>query len=515
MSEDIEYIPTAYFNLDQSGRIVKADVLDSKVLGFDGLHLNNRPLSDFIVPSDRRLFDIYCAETSRTKTRRSCRLRLLKNGNESLPVKIESRPMEGESSDSLLLRTAVMKIAASRPCQEPWGRNDEIYAMAFRKAGIGTWEWDIASGTLWWSEIAESIFGFFPGEFAGSYESFLDCVYPEDRHLVAEAVTSCIETGQDYCIEHRIVKCDGSLRWVLETGDVIRDSKGHVVRMAGIVQDITDQRIQRDETAKSKERLEHLVKERTEELMWANKALQEEVAERQETEKELLQNEMELKQLSVKLVDAQEDERKRVARELHDSIAGKLSAIKYGVEKKLGEMKGHTPSGGITLEDVLGQIKETIEETRRISRNLWPSQLEDLGLIASVDGLIRQFSNRYPDVKMSKEIKVEEARIPKRLKIVIYRLLQEALNNAGKYSGADRVSVSLIRRNNNLEFWVKDNGCGFDPEGGVFTRGNSAEGMGLDSMRERTEIAEGEFSVWSKTGEGTAIFATWRLDTGG
>ncbi len=398
-----------------------------------------------------------------------------------------------------------------KDAQEPLEQNDKIYAMALRKAGIGTWEWDIAGGHLWWSDITESIFGFFPGEFSGTYEAFLNCVYPEDREMVATSVTACIESGRDYCIEHRILKGDGSLRWVLETGDIIRDDRGDIVRMAGIIQDITEQKKQRDETSMNRQRLERLVKKRTEEFLWANKALQEDIVERRQTEQDLLYNELELRRLSAKLMDAQEDERKRVARDLHDSIAGKLSAIKYGVEKKLGEMTGGVSSGGITLEDVLSETKEAIEETRRISRNLWPSQLEDLGLIPSIDGLIRRFSSHYPNIDVVKDLKVEETQIPRRLKIAIYRIFQEALNNAGEHSGASRVRLSLVCKNSNLELCAKDNGQGFKPEEVLNNKDTSSKGMGLESMKERTEISKGVFSFWSNPGKGTTIFATWRF----
>ncbi len=508
-----EYVAGAYFTLDGKGQILTADIIDSNLFGLDEIRLNNRSLADFVDPSDRGLFSAYCAETSRANTRRSCQLRLLTNNNSvSLPVKIESHPILGQERDATLLRTVVVKVEDVEEAGEALGKKNEIYTVALRKAGIGTWEWDTATGRLWWSEITESIFGFFPGEFDRTYDAFLDCVHPEDREGVAASVTKCVEAGRDFCIEHRVVKPDGSVCWVLETGDVIRDSQGNVVRMAGIVQDITDQKRQRDQTTKMKQRLERLVRERTIELMEANKSLHEEIAERKQTERELLQKESDLKGLSAKLVDAQEDERKRVARELHDSIAGKLSAIKYGVEKKLGEME-EAPSGGISLEDVLSEVKEAIEETRRISRNLWPSQLEDLGLIPSIDGLIRQFSGHYPGLEAIKEIDVDENEIPKRLKIAVYRILQEALNNAGKYSGATEVEVSLMRKNSNLEFCLKDNGQGFDPETVLNPQNGSGKGMGLESMKERTEVSGGAFSIWSKPGEGTAVFATWRLDS--
>jgi len=119
-------------------------------------------------------------------------------------------------------------------------RSEERYALAQRAANIGSWDWDIGRGELVWSEQIEPMFGFGRGEFGATYEAFLECVHPEDRQDVVDSVSACIEEGKDYTIEHRIVWPDGTVRWVSETGDVIRDENGKAIRMVGIVQDITE-----------------------------------------------------------------------------------------------------------------------------------------------------------------------------------------------------------------------------------------------------------------------------------
>lgn len=121
-------------------------------------------------------------------------------------------------------------------------RSEQHYALAQRAAHVGSWDWDIATGELYWSEQIEPMFGFSPGEFGATYEAFLECVHPEDRRRVMDAVNACVEKAKDYAIEHRIVWPDGTVRVVSETGDVIRDENGRAIRMAGIVQDITERR---------------------------------------------------------------------------------------------------------------------------------------------------------------------------------------------------------------------------------------------------------------------------------
>jgi len=126
--------------------------------------------------------------------------------------------------------------------EEALRRSEERYALAQRAANIGSWDWDINTSALVWSEQIEPIFGFGRGEFSATYEAFLECVHPEDCQRVIDAVNACVEEGKDYAIEHRIVWPDQTVRWVSEIGNVIRDKNGKAVRMLGVVQDITERK---------------------------------------------------------------------------------------------------------------------------------------------------------------------------------------------------------------------------------------------------------------------------------
>lgn len=126
-----------------------------------------------------------------------------------------------------------------KKAEEALKRSEERYTLAQRAANIGSWDWDILTGDLHWSETIEPMFGFPKGEFGATYEAFLKSVHPEDRQFVQDSVDACVQDGKDYSIEHRIVWPDGTIRWVSETGDVVRDEKGKAIRMLGIVQDIT------------------------------------------------------------------------------------------------------------------------------------------------------------------------------------------------------------------------------------------------------------------------------------
>jgi len=135
-----------------------------------------------------------------------------------------------------------MKADENKTAIEALRLSEQRYALAQRAANIGSWDWDINSGDLHWSDRIEPLFGFAPGQFKGTYEAFLECVHPDDRRHVVDLVNASIERDADYYIEHRIVRPDGTVRWVSETGDVFRDEQGRAIRMLGIVQDITERK---------------------------------------------------------------------------------------------------------------------------------------------------------------------------------------------------------------------------------------------------------------------------------
>jgi signal transduction histidine kinase len=224
----------------------------------------------------------------------------------------------------------------------------------------------------------------------------------------------------------------------------------------------------------------------------------------------LRESEKELRLLSGQLLTAQEQERGRIARELHDGIGQSLSAIKFKIEDALGQMgKDVAESSVKSLNSLIPIIQSTVEEVRRITMDLRPSTLDDLGILATIGWFCREFQETYATVRIEKEIGLGESDIPESLKIVIYRVLQEALNNVAKHSGADSVTIFLTKRDNTLELTIEDNGCGFDLKE-AFDIDGSKRGFGLGSMKERTELSGGSFSLESIRRKGTTVQASWQ-----
>jgi PAS domain S-box-containing protein len=233
------------------------------------------------------------------------------------------------------------------------------------------------------------------------------------------------------------------------------------------------------------------------------------VTERKRAEETLRESEKRLRFLSSQLITLQEQERKRIATELHDSLAALLNGIKYKVEVALQQRaKNKLKAAEKQLESVIPMIQESVEEVRRIQTGLRPITLDSLGLLATIRSFCRKFQTTHPSISIQQQIDIEEGEVPASLKIVIYRISQEALNNIGKHSRADFVHLSLRKREGKIELLIQDNGRGFDVNESLSME-SSERGLGLISMRERAELSGGSFAIQSNVGKGTSIRASW------
>lgn len=220
--------------------------------------------------------------------------------------------------------------------------------------------------------------------------------------------------------------------------------------------------------------------------------------------------EQEVHRLSARLLEVQEEERRRVARDLHDSLGQKLTGIKFLIEANLGEPWPQERRAGVArLRALIPTIQDAVEEVRRISTELRPSILDDLGLLPTLAWHLRELAKLHPEIAVDQQISAAESDVPVALRTPIYRILQEATNNVAKHAGRCRMVVRLEVGDGRLRLLVRDYGAGFDPL--ALPRDDGNGGVGLGSMRERTELSGGSFSVHSAPGAGTTIEAEWPL----
>jgi signal transduction histidine kinase len=244
------------------------------------------------------------------------------------------------------------------------------------------------------------------------------------------------------------------------------------------------------------------------ELIDANEQLKREIVQRQQTEAALLKSEKEQRLLSSQLLVAQENERRRIALDIHDNVSQSLVALKFRIEHALDEFDHSAENSAELSNTLVPVIQKTIEDVRDIYMRLRPSILDDLGLLATLAWLWRDFQSNNPDIQINSNIDIGDSELPDKLKVVIFRVVQEVLENIARHSKASQVDVILTRQNDDVELSVQDNGIGINLEE-VLTVDDSLRGMGLSGMRERVKLVGGTFGIESEKGKGTKIHASW------
>ena len=227
------------------------------------------------------------------------------------------------------------------------------------------------------------------------------------------------------------------------------------------------------------------------------------ITDRKEVEDALRESEKMLRFLSTRLFEAQEQERTRLSKELHDQLGHDLVLLKLcirSIQKKLDESQTELQK---ECDDTIAAVDQIIENVRRISRDLMPSILEDLGIMASLQSLLENFSKQH-GIQVQLEMEEFDRIFPREIQIHLYRIIQEVLTNVSKHSAANSIYVDIKRSDKNILFQLIDNGKGFDLSK-VMERKFDTRGVGLTAMKERIFMMGGQFEVKSYPGEGTEI----------
>jgi PAS domain S-box-containing protein len=255
-------------------------------------------------------------------------------------------------------------------------------------------------------------------------------------------------------------------------------------------------------------RLEEEVSIRTKDLNTTINTLESEIAERKRMGDALSLSRERLKNMSRRILGVLEADRRTISKELHDSIGANLAAIKFSLEDK--EMQREQNHGRLdeSLDQEIAYLLSTIKETKRISANLRPTTLDDLGLMATIQWYLRQFQRLYGNIRVEWRTDIAEEDVPEAMKIIIYRIVQEGLSNAEKHSEASSVQLQMgfSDGNRSISLLIEDDGRGFDVEE-VLSEKDPLSGYGLTAMRERCEIFGGSFHIESHLGQGTRINA--------
>lgn len=209
-----------------------------------------------------------------------------------------------------------------------------------------------------------------------------------------------------------------------------------------------------------------------------------------------------------KALETQERERKLLAQEIHDKIGDPLAAVKFSLQGKLDRIAKNLIPTRPLLEEIVSTIQRIFENVREISTNLRPPGLDHLGILATIHWFCRQFQRIHSGIRLDTQLHIQETDVPESLKIVIYRVLEEVLNNLVKHTKPDHIRISLEEADNSIHLSFEGNGQGFDIDE-ILGEESSAGSAGPVTMRERVGLSGGVFSAESMKGTGAVIRASW------
>ena len=281
----------------------------------------------------------------------------------------------------------------------------------------------------------------------------LAAVHPDDRERLAATVAALTPENSTFQTSYRVLRADGTLVWLEESGRAFFDAQGSLLRMVSLVADVSERKL-------------------TEETF---------------------------SRFSRRLIQAHEQERTRVAAELHDDLSQRMALLQVG----LGQFEQDVPGLSSHARDQLHNIAKVATKVssglHAISQQLHPSKLDILGLVASVDALCREVSDQHK-LRIQFVHHAVPRQLPKDVTLCLFRIAQEALQNVVQHSGSADAAVELSADEDHLELSISDSGAGFS-----LASAKLATGIGLISMQERMRLVGGHLSIESGSSHGTCI----------
>jgi len=443
------------------------------------------------------------------------------------------------------------------------------------------WEWDTKTGINRWFGDLQTMFGIESDTYSGQAEDLQHFVYPEDRELVQQAIADALQNRKTYTAEFRVVRTDGTVRWVTARGQFHYTNNGDPARMLGMAVDITERRTAEDAVRESEERF-RLVANTAPVMIWMSgpdklchyfnqpwleftgRPLEAELGNgwlegvhpgdlkdcldtytrafdlresfkmryrlrRHDGEYRWLLDigvprlnpdgtfvgyigscldvteaqlaEEALANIGRKLIEAHEEERTWIARELHDDINQRIALLSVELEQWSQNFPPTEGEARYQMAHLRQRLFDLGKDIQALSHRLHSSKLDYLGIASAANSFCRELSEQQ-----KVEIDFKHAGIPgslpKEISLCLFRVLQESLQNAAKHSGVRHFNADLYGMPEEIQLTVTDLGVGFDPQDAVNRRG-----LGLISMRERLQLVSGELSINSQPGRGTTLVA--------
>jgi PAS domain S-box-containing protein len=461
----LEAAPDAMVIADHDGRIVLVNAQAEKLFGYARAELIGAPVETLI---PQRYGERHAQHRARFSV--SPRFRAMgaglelygrrKDGGE-FQVEISLSPLE--TREGVLISSAIRDVTEREQTVHALRESQKLLAHAQALAHLGYWTWDSASDEVTWSDELFRIYGLEPDTHVPSFADYLERIVPGDRSATKRKVEDALMNGSSFRNQERVARPDGEIRHLISHGAAITDGSGRTQRMVGTCLDVTEQ---------------------------------------METEAALKEAAAQLRQLSQKLAESQEIERRKLAVDLHDRVGQNLTALSMNLAIITQRISAADEDVLRRLRDSSLLIESTTACVEGVLDELRPPMLEEWGLHAVLSWYADLFAHRS-EITVNVKSQGNERRLRQERETALFRIAQESLNNIAKHARAGHVEIMLDWGEALLSLEISDDGVGFDAATPEFSGG-----LGTITMRERAQTIGGDLNIEAVPGSGTHIVVT-------
>ena len=452
----IDHLPDYIYVKDAHSRHIinnKANVklmgakVEEETLGKTVLDYFDKDIAQIYIESDQQVLQSGKAINNQEE-------QIVSHNNKKKWLLTTKIPLKDEHEKVFGLVGISRDITEQKEIAESLRMSNERFNIVSKATNDAIWDWDLTTNAVLWNKGVKNLFGYKGGQIGRFKDWWVNNIHPDDKERVVSAIYSQINKGlENWHDEYRFVCADGTYKYVLDRGFILFNEDRKPYRMIGAMMDVTERRKLEAELAQQKVNQQRNITEAT--------------------------------------IQAQEKERTELGKELHDNINQILSTTKLYIDMAITEKEIREE----LLQKTYTNITAAIEEIRMLSRSLVPPSLGDIGLTEAITELVEDLNLTQKLQFKLRSADLEKYHIPDNIKLMVYRIVQEQLNNIIKHSKATKAEIKLAVSKKNLNITVRDNGVGFEVN-------KKTKGIGLNNIASRAELHNGKIDIISFPGKG-------------
>jgi PAS domain S-box-containing protein len=441
----------------------------------------------YVHPEDLPAFENAISEMLQTRSPLFFQCRIKRRDGTVVWIELTGRLQRRADDSPWRILGTVLDITQRKQAEELLRRNRERFDLVAKAAQVGFWFCDLPFDKLMWDNVVKEHF-WLPADAEVTIQMFYERLHPDDRERTRQAIADSNAHDVPYNIEYRTVSPDGREKWVRALGRTFYDSAGEPKRFDGLTLDITERKQAELALLESEERLRNLsgkleaqVNARTSELQQRNA--------------DIVRQSEQVKDLSWRLLRTQDDERRHIARELHDSAGQTLTVLGMRLGELVAEAKQTSPKIAKDAEETQQLVQHLNQEIRTTSYLLHPPLLDETGLSAALDLYVRGLAERS-GLTIQLNISESFGRLPSALELALFRMIQECLTNIHRHSESKVAVIRVVRDSDCISVDVQDRGKGMSAEklAEIQARGS---GVGIRGIQERLRQFDGQIEIES------------------